>query len=57
MQRNALTLAQAQARIASQLSTAEKRAQAPPSHPLVILDNSSTPAAMYRQIDAAFLST
>jgi dephospho-CoA kinase len=49
IQRNHLTPAQAQTRIHSQLSLAEKAAQA---H--VVLDNSSAPAALLKQVDVAF---
>ena len=47
MQRNSLTLKQAQTRIASQMPIAQKIAQA-----TVVLDNSSTPDALLRQVDA-----
>jgi dephospho-CoA kinase len=48
MQRNNLTLEQAQARIHSQMSITEKAARAD-----VILDNSSTLEALLKQVDAA----
>ncbi|MBP5972372.1 dephospho-CoA kinase [Brasilonema sp. CT11] len=48
MQRNHLTLEQAQARITSQMSIAEKVAQAD-----VVLDNSSTLEVLLKQIDTA----
>lgn len=47
MQRNSLTLEQAQTRIASQMPIAQKIAQA-----TVVLDNSSTTDALLRQVDA-----
>jgi dephospho-CoA kinase len=48
MQRDRLTADQAQARIDSQMPIAEKMAQAD-----VVLDNSTTQAALFQQIDAA----
>jgi dephospho-CoA kinase len=48
IQRNHFTLEQAQARIKSQLSLAEKAARAN-----VVLDNSSTPEFLHQQIDIA----
>lgn len=48
MQRNHLTLEQAQARISSQMPIAEKAERAD-----VVLDNSSTLAALLQQIDSA----
>ena len=48
MQRDRLTLEQAQARIDSQLPIEEKAARAD-----VVLDNSSTPDALLKQVDAA----
>jgi dephospho-CoA kinase len=49
MQRNALTQEQAQGRINSQLSLAEKAARAD-----VILDNSSNLESLLKQVDTAF---
>lgn len=49
MQRDQLTLEQAQARINSQMPIEEKAARAD-----VVLDNSSTLEALLRQVDAAF---
>ncbi len=48
MQRDGLTLDQAEARIASQMPIADKRDRAN-----VVLDNSGTPAALLAQVDAA----
>jgi dephospho-CoA kinase len=48
MQRNQLSLEQAQARINSQMPIEEKCDRAD-----VILDNSSTPEALLKQVDAA----
>ncbi|TVP55674.1 MAG: dephospho-CoA kinase [Nodularia sp. (in: Bacteria)] len=48
MQRNHLTPEQAQARINSQLSLAEKAARA-----TVVLDNSSTPESLLKEVDVA----
>ena len=49
MQRNHLTPEQAQSRINSQLSLSEKAARA-----TIVLDNSSTPESLHKQIDVAF---
>lgn len=46
MNRDRLTLEQAQARINSQMEITKKKVQAD-----VVLDNSSTPEALYRQVD------
>lgn len=51
MRRNQLTPEQAQARINSQMSIEEKAARAD-----IVLDNSSTPEALLKQVDAAFHS-
>ncbi|KYC38473.1 dephospho-CoA kinase [Scytonema hofmannii PCC 7110] len=51
MQRNHLTLEQAQARILSQMPITEKAA-----HANVILDNSSTLEMLLKQVDTAFIS-
>ncbi len=53
MQRNSLSFDQATARINSQMPLAEKRTAVPPTIPLVVLDNSSTPAHLYQQVDHA----
>lgn len=52
MQRNGYTLEQAQARMNSQLSLEEKVARAD-----VVLDNSSTPEALLKQVDQQFVNT
>ncbi|MEA5514451.1 dephospho-CoA kinase [Nodularia sp. UHCC 0506] len=49
IQRNHLTQEQAQTRINSQLSLSEKAARA-----TIVLDNSSTPESLLKQIDVAF---
>jgi dephospho-CoA kinase len=51
MQRSKLTLEEAQARINSQMPIAEKCARAD-----VVLDNSSTLEALFKQVDAAYAS-
>ncbi len=51
MQRNYLTLEQAQARILSQMPITEKAA-----HANVVLDNSSTLKMLLKQVDKAFIS-
>ncbi len=53
MQRNTLTLEAAAARINSQMSVADKRAHVPETLPCLILDNSSTLAHLYQQVDQA----
>ncbi len=53
MQRNTLTLEQAEARINSQMPVADKCARVPATIPCVILDNSSTLDHLYEQIDMA----
>ena len=51
MQRSKLTLEEAQARINSQMPIAEKCDRAD-----VVLDNSSTLEALFKQVDAAYAS-